>query len=96
MAKARLLPKNTTIELINSSGADECRERLRVVGLTQYQLARVLGTDVVTVNRWCTGKKPFPQYARAYLVLLEAYHKDTKVTRRFRLDEPTTEAAAEA
>ena len=49
----------------------EFREALRGLGLTQRALAARLGVIPVTVSRWATGQLPVPQYAVAYLRVVE-------------------------
>jgi len=48
--------------------ADELREVMRSLGLTQARLALDLGVEPNTVWRWVNGKLLVPQYAVAYLV----------------------------
>lgn len=49
----------------------EFRAALDRLDLGQRGLALRLGLDVTTVNRWATGKASVPQYAVAYLNLLD-------------------------
>jgi len=51
----------------------EFRTTLKSLGMTQRALALRLGLSITTVNRWATGKAPVPQYAVAYLGLLEEF-----------------------
>ena len=48
----------------------ELEKKLSSVNLSQAELARRLGKDVTTVNRWIKGRAPVPQYAVAYLEVL--------------------------
>jgi DNA-binding transcriptional regulator YiaG len=51
--------------------ADRFRAGLRTLDLSQKELAKRLGIDLRTINRWATGKLPVPQYAIAYIELLD-------------------------
>jgi DNA-binding transcriptional regulator YiaG len=51
--------------------ADELREALSYLDLSQRDLARNLGISITTVNRWCVNKLPVPKYAAAYLNLIK-------------------------
>jgi transcriptional regulator with XRE-family HTH domain len=45
----------------------EFRDTIRELGLSQRALARHLGLNKSTVNRWATGETPVPQYAVAWI-----------------------------
>lgn len=49
---------------------EEFRAILKALKLSQPQLAKRLGVDVTTVNRWATGKTRIQEGAAAYLRLL--------------------------
>lgn len=50
--------------------AAELRDALHTARISQSELARRLGLEFSTVNRWTRGVAPVPQYAVAYLALL--------------------------
>lgn len=52
---------------------EEFRSLLESAGLSQRALASRLGLNVSTVHRWSTGDLDVPQYACAYLDLLQQY-----------------------
>ena len=52
---------------IQGMEAKEFRDLLKELSLSQRELARRLGRDATTVNRWFLGKLPVPAYAEAYL-----------------------------
>lgn len=58
--------------MARTTGKAELRRDLESVGLPQRELARLLGTNPSTVNRWVTGRGrddalPVPQYVRAFV-----------------------------
>jgi len=55
----------------------ELRVTLKLAGIGQRQLARILGVEVSTVQRWVTGTRPIPQYLVAYL---ELYRENQRLT----------------
>lgn len=58
------------------------RAALAGAELSQRRLARFLGKDVVTVNRWCQPRPdslPVPKYARAFV---SVYRKLSPEARR--------------
>lgn len=50
----------------------DLRQRLAAVGLTQAELARQLGVHVVTVARWCSGKRRIRQPVATLIAQLTA------------------------
>lgn len=58
---------------------DEFRATLRELGLTQPKLAKMIGVDVTTVNRWATGKARIQEGAAAYLRLLKDIRQAGKI-----------------
>lgn len=48
----------------------EFRAILKELGISQPKLAKMIGVDVTTVNRWATGKTRIQEGAAAYLRLL--------------------------
>jgi transcriptional regulator with XRE-family HTH domain len=47
--------------------ANEFRDALKALGMTQRSFAERLGLAATTVNRWALGTLPVPQYAVAFL-----------------------------
>jgi transcriptional regulator with XRE-family HTH domain len=56
----------------------EFKATLKRLGLSQHELSRRLGLAPSTVNRWAKGDGPVPQYAVAYLALLNNIAEMTK------------------
>jgi DNA-binding transcriptional regulator YiaG len=52
--------------------ADECREALQALGLTQGGCARLLGVDERTSRRWANGERDIPPPAQRFLRYLIA------------------------
>jgi len=46
---------------------EELRAELKRRGWTQTALAKRLGVNVVTINRWCQGTRPVPPAVATYL-----------------------------
>lgn len=46
------------------------RQKLRALTMTQRSFAAFVQVDIVTVNRWATGRYPVPHWVR---LLLDAY-----------------------
>lgn len=57
----------------------EFRAILKELGLSQPKLARTIGVDVTTVNRWATGKTRIQEGAAAYLRLLKEVRKTGRI-----------------
>lgn len=55
------------------------RARLMAAGVRQRQLAKALGVDITTVNRWCVGRVTAPAYAWAWLDLYERLPSVTRL-----------------
>lgn len=53
--------------------SDQFRAALKSLNLPQRRLAKTLGLDTGTVNRWARGILPVPGYAEAYLNQLKKH-----------------------
>jgi transcriptional regulator with XRE-family HTH domain len=54
------------------------RWMLKTAGLRQRVLAKLLGKDTHTVNRWCSGHTEVPRYAVAFMVAYLALAPDRR------------------
>jgi DNA-binding transcriptional regulator YiaG len=54
--------------------AEQFRQTLRELGMTQSILVRHLGVNKSTVNRWAKDQLAVPQYAIAYLGAVKKLH----------------------
>lgn len=52
--------------------ADEYEKIRKLLGVTQAEMARLLGVDYRTVTRWCAGVMPFPVTTARFLRVLAA------------------------
>lgn len=60
---------------------DEFDVLLKMAGLTQKALGRLLGKDASTISRWGAGGRhglPIPQYAQVCLHALIKLHPETR------------------
>lgn len=62
--------------------ADELREKRKALEMTQAQLAKALGVNIMTVSRWERRLRSIPPYLSLSLEAIEAQKK--KVSRRTR------------
>lgn len=53
---------------------DDFNAALATLGWSQRMLARRLGCDAMTVNRWSHGRQAIPAQVAAYLARLKAAH----------------------
>ena len=63
--------------------ADELREKRKALEMTQAQLAKALGVNVMTVSRWERGLRSIPPYLSLSLEAVEAQQKK-KISKRTR------------
>ena len=63
--------------------ADELREKRKALEMTQAQLAKALGVNVMTVSRWERGLRSIPSHLPLALEAIEAKQKK-KVSKRAR------------
>jgi transcriptional regulator with XRE-family HTH domain len=63
--------------------ADELREKRKALEMTQAQLAKALGVNVMTVSRWERGLRSIPPHLSLALEALATKQKK-KVGRRVR------------
>ena len=61
--------------------ADELKEKRKVLEMTQAQLAKALGVNIMTVSRWERGLRSIPPYLSLSLEAIEAQRKK-KVSKR--------------
>jgi transcriptional regulator with XRE-family HTH domain len=61
--------------------ADELREKRKALGMTQAQLAKALGVNIMTVSRWERGLRSIPPHLPLALEAIEAKQKK-KVSKR--------------
>jgi transcriptional regulator with XRE-family HTH domain len=57
---------------------EELKQRREALGLTQEQLAEILGVDIVTISRWERGVRAIPPHLPLALESIERQHKDRK------------------
>ena len=62
-------------------GADELREKRKALEMTQAQLAKALGVNIMTVSRWERGLRTIPPHLPLALEAIEAKQKK-KVSKR--------------
>jgi len=55
--------------------ADELREKRKALEMTQAQLAKALGVNIMTVSRWERGLRSIPPYLSLALEAIEAKQK---------------------
>jgi transcriptional regulator with XRE-family HTH domain len=55
---------------------EEMKRRREALGLTQVQLARVLGLDSITVSRYERGVRPIPKTVEMAFELIELRMKE--------------------
>jgi transcriptional regulator with XRE-family HTH domain len=67
----------------------EIQGRLRVLGLSQVELAAMLGVTPNTIYRQFTGAVPLPGYVIAFLAAWELLTSDQRRDLRARLSEAT-------
>jgi len=60
--------------------ADELREKRKALEMTQAQLAKALGVNIMTVSRWERGLMSIPSHLSLALEAIEA--KQKKVSKR--------------
>jgi transcriptional regulator with XRE-family HTH domain len=57
---------------------EELRQRREALGLTQEQLAEILGVDIVTISRWERGTRSIPPHLPLALEAIDRQHKERK------------------
>jgi transcriptional regulator with XRE-family HTH domain len=63
--------------------ADELRGKRKALEMTQAQLAKALGVNIMTVSRWERGLRSVPSHLSLALEAIEAKQKK-KISRRVR------------
>jgi DNA-binding transcriptional regulator YiaG len=67
----------------NAKAASALRDVLQQLGLTQDEFSRLLRVSKTTVQFWCSGERPVPGYAVAYLDLFSDRQKAIEALRPF-------------
>lgn len=57
---------------------EELKQRRETLGITQDQLAQILGVDMVTISRWERGTRSIPPHLPLALEAIERQHKERR------------------